>query len=73
MVLPRIKHYCNKWYNGERKNHKIELDSPIRRVVDTYLQRHWTANIAHTLVNFYSKHWQWIWGIIVAILAPKYF
>ena len=72
MLLPKIKHFCNKWYNGKLKVYENEPNSPIIRI-HVYAERHWTANIAHTLVNFYSKHWQWIWGIIIAILAPKYF
>lgn len=64
MLLKKIK----KWYSGEQKIYGNEPDSPLIRI-GVYTERHWTANIAHSCVTFYSKHWQWIWGsVLIPIL-----
>ena len=39
------------------------------RMIGTVVERHWTANFLHNLVDFYLRHWKWLWGLIVSILG----
>lgn len=72
MKLQKIKFFCKRWYNGKQKVYENEPDSPIIRI-HIYIERHWTANFAYNIVNFYFKHWQWLIGIILTILTSMYF
>ena len=58
-----------RWYQGEAK--MTEGDAGERYVIlpAPYTEYHWTARCARTLVEFYLKHWQWLWGTAVALLA----
>ena len=55
--------WLSSWWHGEVKTY----DSP--NLIGIYTERHWTSNLAHTLVDFYLKHWQWVWGTALAIVA----
>lgn len=67
-ILEKIK----KWYSGT-----TEIDEPIITPDITYISApyttyHWSAVIVRAVVNFYLKHWQWVWVIVVAILTLLY-
>lgn len=53
------------WYQGESKI--FSSSSENGAFIWLYEQRHWTANIVRYLVNFYSKHWEWLWSTLIAI------
>ena len=58
-MLKRIK----DWYDGEIKTY----DEP--KIIGIYTDRHWTSDIAHSIVEFYLAHWKWLWGLSVSLLG----
>jgi hypothetical protein len=34
-----------------------------------YFTRHWTSRLAHALLDFFCKHWQWILMFLMALLS----
>lgn len=53
----------SKWWRGEFKTY----DTP--GVFGFYMERHWTATAARSVVSFYMKHWQWVWSTLIALAA----
>jgi hypothetical protein len=53
----------SSWYEGELK----VWDSP--NTIGFNMERHWTAEVARTLVEFYLKHWQWLWGTVIGVAS----
>ena len=58
-----FKERISKWWHGETKPY----DDPL--IIGIYTERHWTSDWAHVLADFYLRHWQWIWGSVIAIAA----
>lgn len=58
-----FKERVSKWWHGEGKTY----DDPM--IIGFYIERHWTSDLAHALVDFYLRHWQWVWGFAVAVAA----
>lgn len=58
-----FKEKISKWWHGEGKTY----DHP--NIFGFYIERHWTSDWAHALVNFYLRHWQWIWGSVIATVG----
>jgi hypothetical protein len=59
------------WYNGTPVTIQFDNDpngsilfGPIFRT-----DYHWTARVAHVLVDFYLRHWKWLWTTFLAIAA----
>ena len=66
--------FIAKWWKGTEyppRMTKINGRHVIVNGSDT--TRHWTADTAHAIVYFYIHHWQWLWGIAVAILLAVFF
>lgn len=59
------------WYDGESKMQEFENgpDSSIAFMPYVYTEYHWSAKIARAIVDFYSRHWQWVWSTIMAVLG----
>lgn len=64
-MLERFK----RWYNGETKIREFDNDpnSSIVILPAVYTDYHWSAKVARSLVAFYLKHWQWLWGTAIAL------
>jgi hypothetical protein len=58
-----------RWYNGEQKIRKNDPESLVSFVPGVYTEYHWSAKIARAIVAFYLRHWQWVWGMIIAIVS----
>ncbi len=58
-MLKKIK----DWYDGEMKTY----DNP--QIIGVYIDRHWTSNLAHKIVDFYLAHWKWLWSFGVALIG----
>lgn len=65
------------WWHGKFEPYENDPNSSLI-FIGGYQKRHWTSNVAHFLVDFYFKYWQWIWttgiaiiGLWLAILALK--
>jgi hypothetical protein len=59
------------WYKGENKIVQEE-DYPESGIfVMPYIdnKKYWTSKIINIFVNFYLKHWKWLWGILISIYA----
>lgn len=54
--LKNLKTAVYKWWNGT-----YNPPPPGSDYVHFHNDHHWTAEIAHTLVNFHKKYWQWLW------------
>ena len=63
--------FIAKWWRGiEHPAHPAKIGS--RRIIigGSEPDRHWTSKFAHFAVEFYLRHWKWLWGFIVpAIIA----
>ena len=53
-----------RWWNGEDIFHKNNPNDPVI-FIGWNNKKHWTSILIHSLLDFYMKHWQWIWGIVV--------
>lgn len=51
-MLMKIKN----WYDGEVKTY----NDP--HIIGFYIERHWTSDAAHAIVDFYLVNWKWLWG-----------
>lgn len=64
-MLERIR----AWYNGTAKT--IHCDNDPRSgvwIMPSFItEYHWTARVAHAIVEFYLKHWQWLWTTVIAV------
>jgi len=56
------------WYQGTYVEPQNDPRSMFVFMTGTY-RRHWTARCARVFVEFYLRHWQWVWGTIVALVA----
>lgn len=53
------------WYKGS-----FVPNEPGSRVIHVNrYKRHWTSDLAHTVVDFYLKHWQWIIATAIALIG----
>jgi hypothetical protein len=59
-------HWLKKWYEGEKVFYKNEPGSPVV-FFGWDEHRHWTARIAHVLVDFYLREWKWIYGALFTL------
>jgi hypothetical protein len=67
----------SRWWLGEFRPYKNDPDSAVVLIGGRY-HRHWTADVAHAIVDFYLRHWQFVWttalaivGLVIAALAIK--
>jgi hypothetical protein len=76
-LLKRLADRVSRWWLGEFRPYKNDPDAAIVMLGGKY-HRHWTADVAHLVVDSYLKHWQFIWttglavvGLIIAALTIK--
>jgi hypothetical protein len=55
-----------RWYEGEFVPHENDSDSQVV-FIGGWQRRHWTAEVARSIVKFYGQHWQWVWSTIIAV------
>ncbi|KWT77087.1 hypothetical protein ASH09_12160 [Agrobacterium radiobacter] len=56
------------WYKGRYVAHENDPRSSVVIIGGSY-ERHWTARVAHKVVEFWSAHWQWTIGTVLALIA----
>jgi len=62
--MEKINTFIREWYEGL---YIKELPgSPF--ILGRY-QRHWTSNVAHKILEFYSKEWKWLLPFIVGLIS----
>ena len=61
MAQKTIVERISSWWHGEFKTYDVP------GVVGFFTERHWTSNAAHAVWDFYLKHWQWVWGTVIAL------
>ncbi|CAN7761207.1 hypothetical protein LJR296_006970 [Cupriavidus necator] len=63
-----------RWYEGDTRIQEFDNDpdSPVVILPGLYTEYHWTATVARALVAFYQRHWQWLWGILIAVATLYY-
>jgi hypothetical protein len=61
-----IRAKIRKWYDGEIKPHENPPGSNLQ-VIAWWLERHWTSELAHKLVDFWLADWKWIIGTVLAL------
>jgi hypothetical protein len=61
-----LREITENWYEGEFIPYKKDPYDLLVVIGGTY-KRHWTASVARMLVKFWSNHWQWTVGMVVAI------
>ncbi|OCJ38021.1 hypothetical protein A6U91_07475 [Agrobacterium tumefaciens] len=54
-----------RWYRGAY----VPPDEHPGIFMLGYHKRHWTAELLHTIVEFYLKHWQWVIATVIAIVG----
>lgn len=57
-----------RWYEGEKHLYENPPGSPVV-IFGWDEKRHWTAQIARVLVNFYLREWKWCWGTALAVVG----
>jgi len=69
-----LKNKIINWYEGEYSTYENDPNSSIA-IIGGYYVRHWTANIARSLVSFYLNNWKWLWmfgvstsGLFLAVI-----
>jgi hypothetical protein len=64
-MLKRIR----AWYEGTHKTirHDNDPGSDVWFMPSFVTEYHWTARFAHALVEFYLRHWQWLWTTVIAV------
>jgi hypothetical protein len=57
------------WYDGTHKTieHNNDPSSGVWFMPTFVTEYHWTARVAHALVDFYLRHWQWLWTTVIAV------
>lgn len=59
-----------KWWRGEDIFHENKPNDPLI-IIGWRNKKHWTSVFVHSILDFYIKHWQWLWGIAVAITVSQ--
>lgn len=54
------------WYNGKFIPYGNDSNDAVVLIGGTY-ERHWTAVVARVVAKFWSDHWQWTIGTVLAI------
>ena len=59
--------WLSEWYNGKY----VQPDNPPHShvIFGGYFEYHWTARIARAVVAFYSRKWEWIWSMLIALAS----
>ena len=65
--------FLSKWWNGKQPPSSVKIGGRLMIISGSEAERHWTANIAHAIVNFYVRNWQWLLGSLIAIVLAVYF
>lgn len=55
-----------KWYEGVYVPFESDPYSPVVFTGGGY-QRHWTAQAARVLVEFYLREWRWLWPTAIGV------
>ncbi|VXB72303.1 conserved hypothetical protein [Luteimonas sp. 9C] len=58
-----------EWYKGKTVETGGYNAPGILTLPKRHIEYHWTARFARSLVGFYLKHWQWVWGSAIAIVG----
>ncbi|TXI36782.1 MAG: hypothetical protein E6Q59_08840 [Nitrosomonas sp.] len=69
--LNKIYQSICRWYSGYHVI--VDPDEPdtiggLGVIHKTRKEFHWTAKLARSMVAFYLKYWQWLWGIAIALI-----
>ena len=68
-MLNNFKSIVFNWWQGEHEDNSLqEIFDSLHPVMPRY-KRHWTSTLAHTLTEFWLKHWQPLSFIIIGILT----
>lgn len=62
--------YCGKQvekYNEEPKNY-----GGIKVIPEYSVEFHWSAKGVRLIVNFYLRHWQWVWGAMFSSIGAYF-
>lgn len=63
--------FIRRWYQGKSEIQEFENlpGSSIYIGSSFYIDYHWSAKGARTLVAFYLQNWQWVWGTTIGLLS----
>lgn len=62
----RILNAIANWYNGQEQ--PFDIRTGRVRFVGSNYKRHWTADFAHVVVDFWFAHWQWTIGSAIVVI-----
>lgn len=68
-MLKAFSKRIKKWYNGETKSTGFEEGNGYVVFPIWFTEYHWTAKALRSSVSFYLKHWQWVWGTVLAVIG----
>ena len=58
-----LEWFSRLWGDDERQvNFNEMIHMPANRP-------HWSARPVRTIVSFYIRHWQWVWGTAIAVVG----
>lgn len=67
-MIKKIWEVIKTWYNGTYVPWENEPGS-YEVFIGHDHKLHWTAKLIRGFVKWYLNHWQWFWGIFIAVLT----
>lgn len=66
-MLERVR----RWYDGTPKlrEYENEPNSMLVFMPTPYVERHWTAQVAHVVADFCRRHWHFVVGTVLALVG----
>lgn len=70
----RIWQRLRYWWDAraDEPGHSLPR-SPIYEFYAGDYRRYGVVRLLHGIWSFYLRHWQWLWGIVIAIILSVYF
>ena len=62
-----------QWWEGELETHRNDPNSDLFIIGPGSYRRHWTARVAHWVVDFYMREWKWALGAVATVIGALVF
>ena len=69
--LKQIKNRILAWYYGKPSSKPPKIFASLMIIRVSQVERHWTANATHSVVQFLQKNWIWLFSMTVDYLKTN--
>ena len=59
--------WFQQWWQGKYIPPKNDRSDII--FVMGHYERHWTSSLAHVVMDFYMREWEWVWSVVLALVT----